>query len=384
LKDTAHEVFRAKNVCDAAAAACRYDEGRIYPCDVTMEGNNRRIFSSRVPLRGLIGAITPFNHPLNTVAHKVIPAVASNNRIVLKPSEKAPLSALLLRDLLREAGMPEQMFSVLTGDANDIGREFLRSSQIDLITFTGSVAVGKRIADQAGYKRVVLELGGNDPFIVMEDADVGEASRLIVAGALKNSGQRCTAIKRVIVVESIADRLVAAVLTEARRIRVGDPLSPETDLGTVIDVHAATQILEVVDAAIKDGAVLLHGGTRRGAMLDPILLDYVSPSCDLFQSETFGPVIPITRCPDDIEKVISMANSTRYGLSSGVATQNINYIRRFIDELEVGTVNIGEVPGFRVEETPFGGVKDSGLGQKEGVEETIRAYTTIKTYSLPL
>src|SRR5262249_25517012 len=192
-------------------------------------GKQRKVYTLREPLQGAIVAITPFNHPLNQVAHKVAPSIATNNRMVLKPSEKTPLTALLLADILYEAGLPPEMFSVVTGDPKEIADELLTHADVDLITFTGGVAVGKYIAAKAVYKRQVLELGGNDPLIVMEDADIEEAATLAAAGSYRNSGQRCTAVKRMLVQESVADRFVEALLAKTRAIKYGDPMEAATD-----------------------------------------------------------------------------------------------------------------------------------------------------------
>jgi phosphonoacetaldehyde dehydrogenase len=253
----------------------------------------------------------------------------------------------------------------------------------DLITFTGSVRVGKYIAEKAGYRRIVLELGGNDPLIVMEDADLDKAAELAVAGATKNSGQRCTAVKRILVVDKVADAFADKVAAKAQKLKAGDPMDPETDVGTVINDKAAALFERRVEDAVARGAVVLYGRKREGALFPPTVVDKVSYDCELVRQETFGPVIPIIRCPDDIAQVIRISNSTAYGLSSGVCTNRLDYITRFINELEVGTVNIWEVPGYRIEMSPFGGIKDSGLGYKEGVVEAMKSFTNVKTYSLP-
>jgi len=330
-----------------------------------------------------IAAITPFNHPLNMISHKIAPAIATNNRVVAKPTERTPLTALLLADILYEAGLPPQMLSVVTGKPHGVGTAMISDPRADIVTFTGSVNVGKYIAQKAGYKRLILELGGNDPLIVMEDADLDKAAALAVEGATKNSGQRCTAVKRILVVEKVADGFVEAVLAKARRLKSGDPMDPETDIGTVIDERAARRFEARVNDAVNKGARLLHGNNRKGALYPATVVDHVPYDAELVREETFGPVIPIIRCPNDIDEVIRISNSTSYGLSSGVCTSRLDYIVRFIQELEVGTVNIWEVPGYRIEMSPFGGIKDSGLGYKEGVWEAMKSYTNVKTYSLP-
>jgi putative phosphonoacetaldehyde dehydrogenase len=275
------------------------------------------------------------------------------------------------------------MLSIVTGNPRSMGDAMITDPHADIVTFTGSVRVGKHIAANAGYKRLVLELGGNDPLIIMEDADLDKAAELAVQGATKNSGQRCTAVKRILVVEKVADKFAEAVLAKARKLKSGDPMDPATDIGTVIHERAARLFEDRVNDAVAKGAKLLHGNDRKGALYPATVVDHVPYTCDLVHEETFGPVIPIVRCPNDIAEVIKISNSTAFGLSSGVCTNRLDYITRFVNELEVGTVNIWEVPGYRIEMSPFGGIKDSGLGYKEGVWEAMKSYTNIKTYSLP-
>ncbi len=382
-KDSLYEASRAYDVYSFAAQLAILDDGETYACDISPMGKRRKIFTTRVPLSGVISAITPFNHPLNMVSHKIAPAIATNNRVVLKPTELTPLTALALADVLYEAGLPPEMLSVVTGNPASMGDAMITDPDAELITFTGSVRVGKHIANTAGYRRVVLELGGNDPLIVMEDADLDKAAELAVTGATKNSGQRCTAVKRILVVDAVAEEFSRLVLAKARKLVAGDPMDPTVDVGTVIHERAAREFERRVADAVGQGAVLLHGNERRGALYPPTVVDRVPHDAELVREETFGPVIPILRCPNDIAEVIRIANSTAYGLSSGVCTNRLDYITRFVNELEVGTVNVWEVPGYRIEMSPFGGVKDSGLGQKEGVVEAMKSFTTIRTYSLP-
>lgn len=380
-KDSLYEVGRAFDVFTLAGSLCLHDDGQVFSCDLTPHGQRRKIFTQRHPLRA-ISAITPFNHPLNMVAHKVAPSIASNNCMVVKPTELTPLTPLLMADILYEAGLPPEMLSVVTGLPEDMGDEMIDNEHIDLITFTGSVPVGKYIANHCGYRRKILELGGNSPLIVMEDADLDRAATMAVAGATKNSGQRCTAVKRILCIDSVADDFAELVTEKARKLRYGDPMDPETDIGTVINEAAATLFQERVNDAISLGAKLLYGNERTGAVYSPTVLDHVPWDCELVQEETFGPPIPIVRVKD-IDDAIRVSNSTAFGLSSGVCTDRMDYITRFINELHTGTVNIWEVPGYRIEMSPFGGIKDSGLGDKEGVIEAMKSYTYVKTFSLP-
>ncbi len=380
-QDSLYEVGRAFDVFSLAGQLCIIDDGEIFSCDLTPHGKQRRIYTQRDPLNA-ISAITPFNHPMNMVAHKVAPAIATNNCMVCKPTELTPLTALALADVLYEAGLPPEMFSVVTGLPGDIGEEMITNDHIELITFTGGVAVGKHIANHAGYRRTVLELGGNSSLIVMEDADLEKAAAMAVQGATKNSGQRCTAVKRVLCVESVADEFAPLVVSEAQKIRYGDPMSPDTDMGTVVHEGAAQLFETRVNNAVSQGASLLYGNDRQGALYSPTVLDHVPRDAELVVEETFGPPIPIIRVKD-IDDAIAVDNGTAFGLSTGVCTNRWDHITRFVSELRTGTVNIWEVPGYRIEMSPFGGVKDSGLGYKEGVIEAMKSYTTVKTYSLP-
>jgi len=383
--DSLYEVGRAYDVFTLAAQMCIQDDGEIFSCDLTPHGKARKIFTTREPLRTL-SAITPFNHPLNMVAHKIAPSIVSNNCMVCKPTELTPMTALVLADVLYEAGLPPEMFSVVTGWPQDIGLEMIQNPNIELITFTGGVPVGKMIAEKAGYKRTVLELGGNDPLIILNDLsddDLAKAADLAVAGATKNSGQRCTAVKRILCQEGVADRFVPLVLERAKKIRFGDPMESNTDLGTVVHAEAAEVFEKRVHAAAEQGADILYNPGRQGALLPPIVIDRVPHESELVMEETFGPIVPIVRVPDDDEGVMRISNSTAFGLSSGVCTNDFRRMQSYIKGLNVGTVNIWEVPGYRIEMSPFGGIKDSGLGYKEGVIEAIKSYTNVKTFSLP-
>jgi len=381
-KDSRYEVGRACDVFTFAGNAALQDDGQVFSCDLTPHGKSRKVYTLREPLLGVISAITPFNHPLNQVAHKVAPSVATNNRMVLKPTEKTPLSALVLADILYEAGLPPPMYQVVTGDPREIADEMLTNPDVDLVTFTGGVAVGKVIAAKAVYKRQVLELGGNDPIIVMDDADLEEAASLAAAGSYKNSGQRCTAVKRILVHDKVADAFVEKLVAKTRAWTYGDPMDDTLEMGTVIDEAAAKNFEARVNDAVARGAKLLAGNERRGAVYSPTVIDHVDPEMNVVKTETFGPVSPVIRFRD-LDHAIAISNGTAYGLSSSVCTNRLDVITRLVRELHVGTVNVREVPGYRLELTPFGGIKDSGLGHKEGVQEAMKSFTNVKTYSLP-
>ncbi|MGI9391078.1 MAG: phosphonoacetaldehyde dehydrogenase [Boseongicola sp.] len=380
-----YETKRAQDVYQFAAAQALVDDGEIFSCDLTHNGKKRNIYTKREPVRA-ISAITPFNHPLNMVSHKIAPSIATNNCMVCKPTELTPLTAIALADILYEAGLPPEMFQIVTGLPQDIGDEMITNDNIDIITFTGGVPVGKIIADKSGYKRTALELGGNDPLIVLNDLggdNLEKAATIAVAGATGNSGQRCTAVKRILVQESVADAFVALVLEKAKAINFGDPQDPATELGCVIHSRAAELFEKRVNIAAEQGAEILYHPGRRGALLPPIVVDRVPHSSELVMEETFGPIIPIVRVPDNDADVMAISNSTQFGLSSGVCTNDLNRAIAYINDLNVGTCNIWEQPGYRIEMSPFGGIKDSGNGVKEGVIEAMKFFTNVKTYSLP-
>jgi len=381
-QDSVYEIGRVADVLGFGASEALRDDGQVFSCDLTPHGKRRKVITTREPLLGVITAITPFNHPMNQVAHKVVPSVASNNRMVLKPSEKVPLSALYFADLLYEAGLPPEMLQVVTGDPREIADELLTHPHVDLITFTGGVAIGKYIATKAGYRRIVLELGGNDPLIVMDDADLDKASDLAVQGSYKNSGQRCTAVKRMLVHEAVLGEFTERVVAKTRAWRYGDPMDRANQMGTVIDEAAARHFEAVVDEALSQGARLLVGNRREGALYSPTVLDRVRPEMTVVREETFGPVSPIVSFKD-IDEAIRISNGTAFGLSSGICTNRFDDATRFAKELQVGTVNLWEVPGYRIELTPFGGIKDSGLGYKEGVQEAIKSFCNGKTFTMP-
>ena len=381
LRDTTYEVGRASDVLRFASMEALRDDGQSFSCDVSPQGKARKIFTLREP-HALVVAITPFNHPLNQVVHKVAPAVAAGAPVILKPSERTPLSAIRCAELLFEAGLPRELLSVLLGPTSEVAEALVRHPQVEVVSFTGSVDVGKRIASIAGYKKLALELGGNCPLIVLEDADLDLAARLAAEGSFKNSGQRCTAVNRILVEEKVLEEFTGRLLERAREYRSGDPMDPETRVGTVISEESAVRLEGLVRKAVQDGARVLSGGTRRGALLSPTVLANVKRESEIVARESFGPLAPIVSVRD-LEDAIALANSTEHGLSAGVVTRSMEKAILAVKTVRAGTVNINEVPGFRTESSPFGGVKDSGLGVKEGVIEAIKWMTYVKTFSIP-
>jgi putative phosphonoacetaldehyde dehydrogenase len=381
LKDTQYEVQRASDVLRFAAIESLRDDSEVFPCDVSRVGRARRIYTMRQPLH-LVAAITPFNHPLNQVVHKIAPAIATNNKTILKPSQLTPLSAYYVTHLALDCGMPPDMVNVVSGQTEDVAETIVASPLVDMITFTGGTATGKRIAAIAGYKRLVLELGGSSAMLVLADADPVQAAEIAVTGVFKNSGQRCTAIRRLLVHVSIADEFVRLFAERVQRLKFGNPYDPAVDLGTVISERAAAEIERRVELSVKQGARVAIGHTRRGAVYAPTVLDHVRNDHTVVACETFGPVAPIIRFRT-LDEAIQIANDTEFGLSGAVVSNHWPSIQRVITELETGTVNVNEAPSYRLEWSPFGGVKSSGLGYKEGVIEAMKSMTYVKTYSLP-
>jgi aldehyde dehydrogenase (NAD+) len=381
LREARYEVGRTLDVLRFAAMEALRDDGQIFSADISPQGKARKIFTVREPLR-CAAAITPFNHPLNQVAHKVAPAIAAGTPMILKPSEKTPLVALRFAKLLYDSGLPGPMLSVLLGPTAEVAEVLVRHPEIEVLAFTGSERVGKQIAATAGYKKLVLELGGNDPLIVLNDAELELAVTLAAEGSFRNSGQRCTAVKRILVERGIAAEFTTRLAELAAEYLCGDPFEETTRVGTVIDEAAAIRLEEVLAEAVAQGAKVLAGGSRKGALFEPTVVAEVPRDCRMVVSESFGPLAPIM-IVRDLDDALELANSTAYGLSSGVVTTSLPSALKAIRTLRCGTVNINEVPGFRVECSPFGGIKDSGLGVKEGVIEAIKAYSFVKTFSLP-
>lgn len=381
IRETNYEVGRALDVLKFAGMESLKDDGQIFSCDITEHGKARKIFTMREPLR-LVSAITPFNHPLNQIAHKIAPAIAAGAPIILKPSEKTPLTAMRFAELLYEAGLPGWMLSTIIGPIDELVTPLITDERIELTTFTGSAEVGKHIASIAGYKKLCLELGGNAPLIILEDADLDQAAQLAAEGCYRNSGQRCTSVKRLLVHESILEAFTNRFVEKTGEYVCGDPEDPQTRIGTVIDEQAAIRLEMVVQQAVAQGARVLRGGARCGAQLEATVIADVPRDAQMVVQESFGPLAPIMAIRD-IDDAIELANATSYGLAAGVVTNDMRWALKAVRGIRTGTVNINEVPGYRIEGSPFGGIKDSGLGIKEGVIEAAKFMTTVKTFSLP-
>ena len=376
VKDSSKEVDRAVGILTFCAEEAKRILGEQIPSDTDSAQRDKVILGMRFPV-GLVSAIVPFNRPLNQVVVKVGPALAAGNKVIVKPTERTPMSAITFCEILLNNGVPSKMLSVVTGKSGEIGDELVTNPKIDMVTFTGGTETGRHLTTVAGVKKLTLELGGNDPLVVLEDADLDLAVNLAVAGAFGNAGQSCRGIKRIVVAENVADKFSQKFAEASKRLKCGDPFETDTDIGTMISEEAAIEVEKVVEEAIQDGAKLLCGHARNGALYPPTVLDHVSPKSRMVVEETFGPTAPIIHVRD-VEEAVKISNSTQYGLQSGVVTNNLQHIKYVIANLKVGAVNINEGPQFDSPNIPFGGVKQSGIG-REGVRYAIQEMTYVKT-----
>jgi putative phosphonoacetaldehyde dehydrogenase len=375
-KETLREVERAARNLRVAAVEAERIRGETIP----IPGQRRLAITVPEPI-GVVAGITPFNRPLNQVAVKVAPALAAGCPVVIKPSEKTPLTAIAFAQLLVEAGCPADALAVLTGDPGVVGPALAAHPGVDMVTFTGGVATGRAVAAAAAGKKLLLELGGNDPLLVLPDADLDRAAQLAANGALATAGQSCRGVKRIVVWEQVADALVERLLDAARRKRFGDPREPETDVGPLVTEEAARLVERRIADAVAAGARLLLGGGRRGALVEPAVLDGVPPDAELVREETFGPVAPVIRVRD-LDHAVAVVNGTRYGLQAGVVTRDSQAFWALAARLRVGAVNLDEGPQFDSPHIPFGGVKASGVG-REGIRYSIAEMTVVKTVTVP-
>jgi acyl-CoA reductase-like NAD-dependent aldehyde dehydrogenase len=354
----------------AAEEAVRID-GRWMALDWQPSAAGRSAVLRRFPL-GPIGAITPFNFPVNLVAHKWAPAMAAGCTVVHKPAPQTPLSALRLAGLAVEAGWPAGALNVLPLKNEDAER-IVTDDRIKLLTFTGSARVGWELKRKAGKKRVALELGGNAAVVIHRDADLAFAAERCVEGGYSYAGQSCISVQRILVHRSVEERFVAEFVPRVNKLKVGAPLEESTDVGPMISEEAARRAASWVEEAVTGGARLLAGGTRRGPFLDPVALANTRPEMRVNCEEVFGPVATIAAY-DDFSDALARVNDSRYGLQAGVFTNDVRLIRQAYEELEVGGVVVGDVSSFRIDQMPYGGVKDSGLG-REGLRYAIEEMT---------
>jgi acyl-CoA reductase-like NAD-dependent aldehyde dehydrogenase len=372
LKAARVEAARAMSTYTYAAVAARTLAGDVVPMEGSQAGEGKLAFTIRVPI-GVIGAISPFNFPLNLVAHKIAPALAAGCPVVLKPASQTPLSALLLAELEEEAGLPPGWLSVLVGPASEIGDVLVEDERVKMITFTGSSDVGWGLRERAAKKKVSLELGNATPVIVDDTADLDDVTSRVAANGYSFAGQSCISIQRAYVQRGVYDDFLAKLTPKVEALKLGDPTDEDTDVGPVIDEDARSRIIDWIEEARSRGARVLTGGELEGELIRPTLIADAPSDVNVSCQEVFGPVV-VVNAYDELEEAIRLANSTRYGLQAGIFTQRIDSALRAARELEFGGVTVNEAPTFRADQMPYGGVKDSG-NTREGPPYAVREMT---------
>jgi len=371
IGDAKREVSRAVQTFTVAAEEARRIPGNVVPLDWTPGTDSHLGILRRVPIGPVLG-ITPFNFPLNLVAHKVAPALAAGNSILIKPAPQTPLTALLLGEVAMEAGVPPGGLNILPCD-NTVAEQLVVDTRFKLLSFTGSAAVGWKLKALSGKKKVVLELGGNAGVIIEPDADLELATQRCAAGGFSYAGQTCISVQRIFVHHSIADLFTTKLLLQVARLKAGDPGDSGTVVGPLIDQGAASRVEAWIAEAVSQGARVLLGGKRLGSIVEATVLGNVTPAMKVSCQEVFGPVVTVTPYRE-FDEALDALNGSDYGLQAGVFTQNVDRIFQAFRRLEVGAVLANEIPTFRTEHMPYGGVKDSGLG-REGVASTIEEMT---------
>jgi acyl-CoA reductase-like NAD-dependent aldehyde dehydrogenase len=380
IRDARTEVSRAINTFSIAVEEAKRIGGELLPLDLAEASKNRLGITKRFPLGPILG-ILPFNFPLNLVAHKVAPAIAAGNSIVVKPSSSTPITCLLLGEVILEAGFPPEAISVLPCRPT-IAEKLVAHDSFKLVTFTGSADIGWNLKKIAGKKRVTLELGGNAGLIINSDADLDYAIPRAVVGSFSYAGQICISIQRIYVHQDIYKEFIDRFLNAVAKLKVGDPREENTDVGPVIDDSAAERIKEWLEEAKGAGAKFLCGGERKGRLIQPTVLAEVDPSLKVSCQEVFAPVVTLTPYADFIDAV-KMVDDSTFGLQAGVFTKDINNIFKAFNGIEVGGLIVNDIPTYRIDHMPYGGVKDSGLG-REGVKYAIEEMTELKLMVLNL
>lgn len=378
IKDSRVEVKRGQNTFQIALEEAKRLGGEVMPLDLFPGAEGRFGIVRRFPIGPVLG-ISPFNFPLNLVAHKVAPAMASSNPVIIKPATKTPLSALILGEIITEAGWPEGGVNVVPAMGADV-EELFQDSRIKKLTFTGSAEVGWRLKGKAGDKKVTLELGGNAGVIVHDDSDIAHSAKRCTTGSFSFAGQICISVQRIYVQKNVFERFREEFLKNVRSLKLGDPLDETTDIGPMIEEGALARTEEWVKEAVRDGAKVLSGGVRRGVFFEPTVLTNTRPSMKVCSEEVFAPVVtlePYERFEDAVEEV----NRGLYGLQAGVFTRDMQRVFYAFDRLNVGGVIVNDIPTFRVDNMPYGGVKMSGFG-REGVRFAIEEMTEIKVLAV--
>ncbi len=381
LKAARLEVARAMSTYTFAAVEARSLAGDVVPMEASQAGEGKLAFTIREPV-GVVGAISPFNFPLNLVAHKIAPALAAGCAVVLKPASQTPLSALLLAELETEAGLPPGWLNVVVGPSGEIGDVLVADERVRLITFTGSSDVGWKLRERAARKKVNLELGNATPVIVHEDADLEEAATKLAANAFSFAGQSCISVQRVYVHRSAFDAFLERFLPKVDALKVGDPAEEDTDVGPVIDEGARERIVEWIEEARSAGADVLTGGTVENGLIGPTVIAGAGPELKVSCEEIFGPVCTVAAY-DSLDEALALANGTRFGLQAGIFTSDVRTALRAARALAFGGVTVNEAPTFRADQMPYGGVKDSG-NTREGPAYAVREMTEERVVVLQL
>jgi acyl-CoA reductase-like NAD-dependent aldehyde dehydrogenase len=372
LKAARVEAERAVSTFTMAAVEARRLAGEVVPMDASPAGVGKFAYTIRVPI-GVVGAITPFNFPLNLVGHKVAPALAAGCAVVLKPAGQTPLSALLLAELETEAGLPAGWLNVLVGPSAEIGDVLVEDERVRLITFTGSAEVGWKIRERAARKKVNLELGNATPVLVEADSDLEDVATKLAANAFSFAGQSCISVQRIYVRQEAYEDFVSRFVPKVEALKVGDPADEETDVGPLIDEDARERILSWIEEAKAGGAAVLTGGDAQDGLLRPTVLADVTPEMKVSCLEVFGPLCTVTPYTS-LEEAFALANGTEYGLQAGVFTGSVKTALEAAKALEFGGVTVNEAPTFRADQMPYGGVKASG-NTKEGPHYAVREMT---------
>nr|WP_231619539.1 aldehyde dehydrogenase family protein [Fictibacillus sp. 5RED26] len=372
IRDSRVEVERAAQTLEISAEEAKRIHGEGVPVESAPGSENRMAFTLRVPV-GVIAAITPFNVPLNLVCHKIGPALAAGNAVVLKPAEVTPLCALMLAEVFKEAGLPDGRLQVITGDGAEVGGWLLENQDVKMFTFTGSPRVGEIIRQKAGLRKVSLELGNNSATIVHKDADLEKAAALIANKSFNNAGQVCISVQRVYVHQDVKTPFIQLLKDKTEQLQSGNPLDETTDIGPMIRQAEAERVEEWVNEAVADGATLVTGGRRNGAFYEPTILSDVKSDMKVCKQEVFGPVVGIDTYAT-IDEVIEQVNDSDYGLQAGLFTNDLAFAMKAAKEIEVGGLIVNDASAYRVDHMPYGGVKKSGTG-KEGPRYAIEEMT---------
>jgi acyl-CoA reductase-like NAD-dependent aldehyde dehydrogenase len=372
MKAARVEVARAMSTYTMAAVQARSLTGEMVPMDASQAGDGKLAFTVRIPI-GVVGAISPFNFPLNLVAHKIAPALAAGCAVVLKPASQTPLSALLLAELEHEAGLPPGWLNVVVGSSSEIGDVLVEDERVKLITFTGSGPVGWKLRERAPKKRVNLELGNATPVIVEADADIDEAAAKLAANAFSFAGQSCISVQRIYVQSAVYDDFKERFLPRVEALKVGDPAEEDTDVGPLIAGSERDRVVSWIEEARASGAAILTGGELEGELLRPTVVERPAPDAHLACDEAFGPVCTLQPY-ESLDEALALANGTRYGLQAGIFTRSLANATRAAAALEFGGVTVNEAPTFRADQMPYGGVKESG-NTREGPAWAVREMT---------